>query len=171
MILVKVADGSSVEGVYHRLRETFPDNKLTMTRDLPALFARGTPAMEVFLDAVVALSITFSTILMLLTMYSTIKERTRQIGILKSMGASRHWIAIEFEKEALALSTIGVIGGFMLSLIGKYIIQGIAPTQVQLEPKWFVYSTVLGIVSGAIGALYPALRAAAQDPVLALAYE
>jgi len=171
MILVNIAEGSGIQEVYSRLGEMFPENKLTLTRDLPALFARGTPAMEVFLDAVVALSITFSTILMLLTMYSTVKERTRQIGILKSMGASSHWIATEIEKEALALSLIGVVGGFMLSLLGKYIIQGVAPTIVQLEPKWFAYSTLLGLVSGAIGALYPALRAAAQDPVIALAYE
>jgi putative ABC transport system permease protein len=171
MILVKAAGESSVEQVYHRLAERFPENKLTLTRDLPFLFARGTPAMQVFLDAVVALSITFSTILMLLTMYSTVKERTRQIGILKSMGASAHWIATEIEKEAMALSMVGVVGGFALSLVGKYVIQGIAPTPVQLEPRWFLYSTILGLLSGAIGALYPAARAAALDPVIALAYE
>jgi putative ABC transport system permease protein len=171
MILVKTADGSRVEDVYRRLGERFPENKLTLTRDLPALFARGTPAMQVFLDAVVALSITFSTILMLLTMYSTVKERTRQIGILKSMGASSGWIAAEVEKEALVLAAAGVIAGFLLSLAGKYIIQGLLPTMVQLEPRWFGYSVVLGLLSGAIGALYPALRAAAQDPVNALAYE
>jgi putative ABC transport system permease protein len=171
MILVKTADGSSVEDVYGRLGESFPENKLTLTRDLPALFARGTPAMQVFLDAVVALSITFSTILMLLTMYSTVKERTRQIGILKSMGASSRWIAAEVEKEALVLAAAGVIAGFLLSLAGKYIIQSLVPTMVQLEPRWFGYSVILGLLSGAIGALYPALRAAAQDPVIALAYE
>ena len=171
MIMVKTADGSNVSDVYGRLAERFPENKLTLTRDLPALFARGTPAMQVFLDAVVALSIIFSTILMMLTMYSTVKERTRQIGILKSMGASRGWIAAEVEKEALALAAAGVIAGFVLSLAGKYIIQGLLPTMVQLEPRWFGYSLVLGLLSGAIGALYPALRAAAQDPVTALAYE
>jgi len=171
MILVSVADGSSAEEVFRRLAEKFPENKLTLTRDLPALFARGTPAMHVFLDAVVALSITFSAILVLLTMYSTVKERTRQIGILKSMGASRRWIAAEVEKEALALSALGVIAGFILSLLGKYLIQGLLPTAVQLEPKWFAYSLALGLLSGAMGALYPAMRAAAQDPVIALAYE
>ena len=171
MIMVNAADGSRVEDVYGRLAARFPENKLTLTRDLPALFARGTPAMQVFLDAVVALSISFSTILMLLTMYSTVKERTRQIGILKSMGASSGWIAAEIEKEALVLAAAGVIAGFALSLAGKFIIQGLLPTTVQLEPRWFGYSVVLGLLSGAIGALYPALRAAAQDPVIALAYE
>src|SRR5262249_31155776 len=170
-VLVSAAAGSSVEEVYRRLAEKVPENKLTLTRDLPALFARGTPAMHVFLDAVVALSITFSAILVLLTMYSTVKERTRQIGILKSMGASRRWIAAEVEKEARALSALGVIAGFILSLLGKYIIQGLLPTAVQLEPKWFAYSLALGLLSGAVGALYPAMRAAAQDPVIALAYE
>jgi len=104
-------------------------------------------------------------------MYSTVKERTRQIGILKSMGASSGWIAVEIEKEALVLAAAGVIAGFALSLAGKFIIQGLLPTTVQLEPRWFGYSVVLGLLSGAIGALYPALRAAAHDPVIALAYE
>lgn len=171
LILVKTQDSVSVDDVYKRLAESFPDNKLILTRDLPALFARGTPSMQVFLQVVVALSITISAILMLLTMYSTIRERTRQIGILKSMGASGQWIAGEIVKEALALSVLGVAAGFIASVAGKYVIDWLSPTPVQLEPRWFLYALALGLCSGAIGALYPALRAAQQDPVAALAYE
>ena len=171
LLMIKVDDGVGVEQVFRRLQERFPENKMILTKDLPALFATSTPAIDVFLGAVVALSIAFSAMLILLTMYSTVKERTRQIGIMKALGASRAWIAAQIEKEALAISLIGVGGGFVLSVAGKYIIQGVAPTVVELEARWFLYAFGLGVLSGALGAMYPALRAARQDPVTALAYE
>ena len=171
VIMVKINDPQKLAEVYNRLAERFPDNKMMLTRDLPALFAQGTPAMQVFLDTVVALSLMVSSILILLTMYSTVKEMTRQIGILKSMGASGQRIALEVVKQALALTFIGVLAGFLLSTLGKYVIEAFAPTSVILEPKWFLYVLILGLLSGAVGALYPAMRAASQDPVSALAYE
>jgi putative ABC transport system permease protein len=104
-------------------------------------------------------------------MYSPVTEMTRQIGILKSMGASGRWIATEIIRQALTLSIAGVFAGFALSGAGKYIIEAFAPTSVMLEPRWFIYSLILGLLSGAGGALYPAVRAAQQDPASALAYE
>ncbi|HEY6328169.1 MAG TPA: ABC transporter permease [Blastocatellia bacterium] len=171
LIMIKVGPGFEADDVYRSLAAKFPNNKMILTRDLPDLFATPTPAMRVFLGAVVAVSVAFSAMLILLTMYSTVKERTRQIGILKALGASKPWIAVQVEKEALALSLIGTMGGFALAVTGKYIIQGIAPTIVELDARWFMYALLLGILSGAIGALYPAFRAARQDPVVALAYE
>jgi putative ABC transport system permease protein len=171
LIFVKTTAGASVDQVFKQIAARFPENKLLLTRDLPQLFVSGTPAVQVFLGAVVALAIAVSTMLILLTMYSTVKERTREIGILKSLGASKAWIASEIIKEALAISMAGVVFGYGLSLVGKYVIQALAPTLVQLEGRWFVYSLVLGLLSGAVGALYPALQAAYQDPVRALAYE
>jgi|HubBroStandDraft_6_1064221.scaffolds.fasta_scaffold35600_2 putative ABC transport system permease protein len=171
LIMIKVDSSEKVDEVFKRLAAQYPDNKMIRTADLPALFATSTPAMQVFMGAVVALSIAISTMLILLTMYSTVKERTRQIGILKALGASKGWIAAQIEKEALAISLFGVILGFGISVAGKYIIQGVAPTQVQLEIRWFIYALGLGLFSGAVGALYPALRAARSDPVMALAYE
>ena len=160
-----------VRGAHGRLAEHFPENNMILARDLPELFVRGTPAIQVFLQVVGVLSAIISTIVMLLTMYSTVKERTRQIGILKSLGASRRWIATEIEKEALALSLIGIIAGWMLSILGKLLIEAVAPTTVQLEARTFILALALGLFSGLMGAFYPAIRAAQQDPVRALAYE
>jgi putative ABC transport system permease protein len=104
-------------------------------------------------------------------MYTTVTERTRQIGVLKSLGASKRWIAGEIEKEALLLSLLGVVSGFVLSVVGKYIVQRSTGINVDLEGIWLFYALALGMTSGALGALYPALRAANQDPVKALSYE
>ncbi len=142
-----------------------------LTRDLPILISQGTPALNTFLDVVVLLAIIVSSLVILLTMYTTVTERTRQIGVLKSLGASKFWIAGEIEKEALLISSLGVVAGFALSVIGKFIITRLTTMSVTLEPMWLLYALALGMLAGVLGALYPALRAANQDPVEALAYE
>jgi putative ABC transport system permease protein len=90
---------------------------------------------------------------------------------LKSLGASRFWIAGEIEKEALLISAIGVVAGFALSVAGKLLITRLTAMPVELEPAWLLYALGIGMAAGVLGALYPALRAANQDPVTALAYE
>ncbi len=170
-IFVKVSDPSKQDEVAARIKERFPDHGILLTRNLPILVARGTPQMQTFLNVVIALSIIVSSLVILLTMYTTVAERTRQIGVLKSLGASKLWIASEIEKEALLISSLGVLAGFALSVIGKFIITRLTGMNIELEPVWLFYALVLGMLAGLLGALYPALRAANQDPVKALAYE
>ena len=171
MILVKVKDPSQQEEVAANIKSLLPDYGILLTRDLPNLYSRGTPALQTFLQVVLALSIVISSLVILLAMYTTVTERTRQIGILKSLGASSFWIASEVEKEAMMISIIGIIAGFGLSVAGKYFIQKLTSLHVELEAIWLLYAMGISIVSAVLGALYPALRAANQDPVKALAYE
>jgi len=171
MLLVKLDDPSKQEEVALRIKEIFPDNSVTLTRDLPILIGRGIPALQTFLSVVIALSIIVSSLVILLTMYTTVAERTRQIGVLKSLGASKTWIAGQIEKEALLISAMGVLAGSLLAVAGKLAITRLTPISVELEPLWLLYALGLGLLAGALGALYPALRAANQDPVTALAYE
>ncbi|HMG35718.1 MAG TPA: ABC transporter permease [Blastocatellia bacterium] len=169
--LIKLDDPSQAVEIATRIKERFPDNGLLLTRDLPVLYARGTPALQTFLNVVVVVAAIISSLVVLLTMYTTVTERTRQIGILKSLGASRAWIAAEIEKEALLISSMGVLVGFVLAIAGKFVITRLTPMTVELEPRWLFYALGMGIVTGLLGALYPALRAANEDPVTALAYE
>jgi putative ABC transport system permease protein len=171
MLLVKLSDPSRQDEVASTIKDRFPDLGVALTRDLPVLIAQGTPELQTFLKVVVALSITLSSLVILLTMYTTVTERTRQIGVLKSLGASRIWIASEIEKEALMISCLGVLAGFALSVGGRYLITRLTPLSVELEAVWLFYAVAFGILAGVLGALYPALRAANQDPVVALSYE
>jgi putative ABC transport system permease protein len=171
MILIKVEDPARQDELAAHLREHFPNNSITLTRDLPSLFAGGTPALQVFKKVVVGLAVFVSSLVMLLAMYTTVKERTKLIGILKSLGASKFSIAAEVQKEAGVISFLGVSVGFALSLAGKLVIESLTPMKVELETQWFLYSLLLGLTAGAIGALYPALKAANQDPVIALHYD
>nr|AUN37139.1 ABC transporter permease protein [uncultured bacterium] len=172
LVLVKVKDPAQQGEVAKRIKESFPDNSdVRLTKDLPILYAQGTPAMQTFLKVVIALAIIISSLVILLAMYTTVTERTRQIGVLKSLGASKTWIAGEIEKEAFFISLIGVLAGFLLAVVARYFINRFFPVTIELEAIWFFYTLLLGLVSGLLGALYPALRAANQDPVKALSYE
>jgi ABC-type transport system, involved in lipoprotein release, permease component len=170
-ILIKVNDPARQDEIAERIKARFPDHSITMTRDLPLIYSQGTPALQTFLKVVIALSIIISSLVILLTMYTTVAERTRQIGVLKSLGASKTFIAGEIEKEALLISALGVLVGFGLSALGKLLITRLTTMNVELEPMWLLYALVFGMLAGLLGALYPALRAANQDPVKALAYE
>jgi putative ABC transport system permease protein len=170
-ILVKVKDPDQQQEVAGRIKERFPENSVILTRDLPILYSRGTPALKTFLDVVIILSAVISSLIILLAMYTTVTERTRHIGILKSLGASKLWIALEIEKEALLMSLAGVLIGFTTSEASKCVLERFTSLKLEFDLKWFIYATLLGLASGMIGALYPALRAASQDPVRALSYE
>jgi putative ABC transport system permease protein len=117
------------------------------------------------------LSAVISTLVILLAMYTTIIERTREIGVLKSLGASRTFIVGSIVKEALLISGVGVVAGTLLALAGKAGIEAATSLRVDIEPRWVAIAAAIGLVGGALGALYPALRAAYQDPVKALSYE
>ncbi len=169
--LVKVQNLQEQELVAQRIKEKFPDRRVILTRDLPAIYAQATPAINTFLNVVVGLEAVISVLVILLTMYTTIKERTREIGILKSLGASKRFIAGVIEKEAFVISLIGVIVGFVVSFVATVVLRATMELSILYEVKWLLLATVIGLASGLLGALYPALLAANQDVVEALSYE
>jgi putative ABC transport system permease protein len=171
MIFVRVDNPAERAEVAARIKERFPDHGIWLTEQLPILYSRGTPAFQTFLNMVIALAVVISSLVVLLAMYTTVTERTRQIGIMKSLGASRGWIALEIEKEAALISVLGILAGFGLAFVGEYAIQRLTGLNVELELIWFMYALLLGLGSAMLGALYPALRAANQDAVKALVYE
>jgi putative ABC transport system permease protein len=99
-------------------------------------------------------------------------ERTREIGILRSLGASKMFIVTLIMKESILLCVIGVILGTM----GRYLIVDIAKSffpslAFMIDYKWMIIAAISALVSGVVGSLHPALKAASQDPVEAFAYE
>jgi len=173
VIYVKVRDQykDTPEVVAAQIREALPDNQIILVRDIPAMYAEGLPQLNKFIQIVIGLSAVVSTLVILLAMYTTITERTREIGILKSLGASKRFIISAIEKEALLISFVGILVGYVLAIGSSGVINHRTALAIDIKFKWLAYSAVIGMLGGIIGALYPALRAASADPVKALSYE
>src|SRR5262249_8117865 len=101
-IMVKVDDPERQEEIQKRIADKLPGNIVMLRRDLVVGIATSFPAIKGFVRAVLALSVVVSSLVILLAMYTTITERTREIGILKSLGASKGFIVSIIEREALA---------------------------------------------------------------------
>ena len=88
-----------------------------------------------------------------------------------ALGMSKTSIALVFEKEALLISSMGVLAGLAVTFIARYFLVNKLGWKIELEAGYILYACLGGLLSGAFGALYPALRAARQDPIDALSYE
>jgi putative ABC transport system permease protein len=170
-LLIKTENRERSDQVSEAIKQNYPGHAVIATKDLPALFSRGIVAVEIFLNVVIILAVVISTLVILLAMYTTIIERTREIGILKSLGASKVFILLTIEKEAALISILGVALGFVFALLGKVALESSTKLIIDLQPKWLLISALIGVVSGVAGALYPAMRAANIDPIEALSYE
>ena len=170
-ILIKVRNPEQQVEVAKRINEQLPGNKIQMTRDVFVSPEKSIPYLGVFLRVLVILAAVVSALVVMLAMYTTITERTREIGILKAMGASRGYIVSIIEKEALLISLIGLIAGFIVSFIAGYLIHKFYGLPFEFTWRWGLTAAAIGLLGGALGALYPALRASNLDAVQALAYE
>jgi putative ABC transport system permease protein len=170
-ILVSVNKASEQDAVAERIHAAFPEDQIIFTRDLPEMYASSVPALDVFIDVVVGVAAVISMLVILLAMYTTVTERTRQIGVLKSLGMSNAGVAWVIEQEALFVSVLGVLLGVVLTLGARFLVMRLTSLTVDIEPYWLLVSLVIGLLGGTLGALFPALRAARQDPVEALSYE
>src|SRR5262245_22837043 len=97
-LMIKAERPELAEHVMEQLKRYYPGNRVISTEDIPALYAQGWSSVDVFLEAVTGLAAVISALVILLAMYTTIIERTREIGILKSLGASRAFIMMTIEK-------------------------------------------------------------------------
>lgn len=170
-VYVRLKEPGQAAEVARRIDAQLPGNKIQLTRDIITNIEKSIPYLGVFLRTLVGLSALVSGLVVMLAMYTTITERTREIGILKALGASRGYIVGEIEKEAVLISVIGVAAGFALSFAVGYVIQRAYALPFEYSWAWALTAALIGLLGGALGALYPAVRAANLDAVSALAYE
>ncbi len=122
------------------------------------------------LVSVIALAICF--LFILVTMYTMVLERQKEIAILQSLGAGPANILAQTLQEATLICTFGAALGVLLSFLVRHIIQTFQPLMtVELRLSWTLGAVLIALVGGAVSALYPAYLALRHDPVETLNFE
>ncbi|HUZ05664.1 MAG TPA: FtsX-like permease family protein [Acidobacteriaceae bacterium] len=130
------------------------------------------PALTASLNVVIGIAMIVGFLAIFQSMYTAVMERTREIGILKSLGASRSYIVSMVLRETGLLALGGVGAGVALSYVVRTVVMHRFPTvPFPLTTHWILWGMLLAFVGAIVGALYPAYKAAQKDPIDALAYE
>ncbi|HEY1901858.1 MAG TPA: FtsX-like permease family protein [Terracidiphilus sp.] len=130
------------------------------------------PGFNIALDVVRFIAVVVGFLAIFQSMYTAVLERTREIGILKSMGASKLTIVDVVLRETAAMALIGVTLGIAATFGIKILIVHVFPTQhFEITGLWIAKGAAIAFVGALCGALYPAWMAARKDPIDALAYE
>jgi putative ABC transport system permease protein len=129
------------------------------------------PGVSQFIDFVIAISVIIGFLVIFQSMYTAVIERTREIGILKAMGASKFYIVNVILRETVLLAIVGILAGIAFSLAGRAAIDGRTTLRVVVTGGWILKTTAIAVGGAILGALYPAYKAAQKDPIDALAYE
>jgi putative ABC transport system permease protein len=104
-------------------------------------------------------------------MLVSVKERTKEIGIRKAIGAKRKWIMFQFIIEAITLCQLGGLIGITFGIIAGIGLSSLIGTEASLPFNWVIFSIVICTVMGLAFGSYPAWKAASLDPIEALRYE
>jgi putative ABC transport system permease protein len=130
------------------------------------------PGLESFINAMILLAISIGLMVIFLTMYTTVIERTRDIGVLKSLGAN-HWFVIRaLLSESAALCLLGIAAGVVLSYVARAGFLWKFPSlPILITSGWILRAAGIALLGAMLGASYPAWMASRKDAVEALSYD
>ncbi|WP_420238925.1 ABC transporter permease [Telmatobacter bradus] len=130
------------------------------------------PALNTAMHVVIGIAVVIGFLVIFQSMYTAVLERTREIGILKAMGASKLKIVDVIVRETALLSLVGVATGIGFSLLLKVFLSHRFPgLYLDMNLHWILQGAGIAFVGSVLGSFYPALMAARKDPIDALAYE
>jgi putative ABC transport system permease protein len=174
IIYVKVDEGSNIDPVLGQLKALLPGYPIfSMDEATSAVTYNNVPYLSRFTNVMVGISIFIGFAVVCLSMYMAVLQRTREIGILKSLGASRWYVINIILREAVLLALAGTVMGIGMSYGAKWLLQTFVPASLPpaVDPSWWPTAAIIALAGAVLGALYPGLRAARMDPIEALSYE
>jgi len=144
----------------------------TIQEFLSELTPEHLPGFKIALDVVISVATIIGFLVIFQSMYTAVMERTREIGILKSLGAGRFAIVSVVLRETGLLAAVGIVIGLLFAYLLRNMLHAHFPTlSFQLTPEWDIKAVAIALCGSVFGALYPALKAARKDPIDALSYE
>jgi putative ABC transport system permease protein len=172
---LKLDDPANADQVEKEIQE-IPGMEKYSVRSMPEFLSTMTPdnlpGFDLAIKIVIGVAMVVGFLVIFQSMYTAVMERTREIGILKSLGASKWYIVNVVLRETVLLAVVGIIAGIVISMVTRRVIMFERPVlRLFWSNEWVLRATVIAIVGALAGALYPALKAAQRDPIDALAYE
>jgi putative ABC transport system permease protein len=139
---------------------------------LSLMTSTSLPGLDTFVRSMIALAVAIGFLVIFLSMYSTVVERTRDIGVLKSLGASKIYIVQALLGEIGVICGAGIVVGIGVSYLARSFFLSAFPTlSILITADWIVRAALIAAGGGLLGAFYPAWLASRKDVVEALAYE
>src|ERR1700719_2515731 len=173
IFLLKCTRPEHTEDVMDEIRAVLPGYTVRPLKDFLSLMtSTNIPGLETFIHAMIALAISIGLLVIFLTMYTTVIERTRDIGVLKSIGANRGFIVRALLTESAALCAFGIAAGVGLSYVVRAaFLAGFPTLSILITPESVLRAAGIALAGAIFGASYPAWLASRKDPVEALSYD
>jgi len=173
IFLVKCTRPEHTPDVIEEIDQLLPNHPVRPLKDFMSLMTSSNiPGLQTFINAMIALAVAIGLLVIFLTMYTTVLERTRDIGVLKSLGASKLLIVRALLTETALLCFLGIAAGIGLSYLVRAGFLAIFPTlSILITPGWILRAGLIALVGAMVGASYPAWLASRKDAVQALSYD
>ncbi len=174
-ILVKLDNSAMTNQEVDSLNRLLKGNMraVSMEAFLSQFNINNIPQLKIFIRVITGLAVLVGFLVVFLSMYTAVIERTREIGILKALGAKPRTIVDILVREALVLAVLGCVIGIALSFLARASIVALKPASLQIVsvPDWWPWAAMIAIAGALLGAIYPGLKAARQDAIEALSYD
>ena len=148
----------------------------SVEEQLAAMFSEMMSTFSIALAVIAGISLVVALIMILVVLYMSVSERTREIGVLKSIGARKKDIKLIFSTESLLVGMLSGVVGIILSLVLGGILSAVFTAILGFAPirmmwYYFLEALAISIVISVLAGLYPASKAAKLDPVESLRHE
>jgi len=172
-VYVKLDDSTQAPQFVGRFKEMLPKHPVYTMEEFVSLFESQTRGRaDDFIAVIIGIAMVVGFIVVLMSMYTAVLDRTRDIGILKALGARPGYIVDIFLRETLVLTVAGVVLGIGLAFLAQsWLVERFPLVALVIEQQHIIWAVVVSIVGSLLGSLYPSWKAARQDPIDALAYE
>ncbi len=174
VIYLKVDSESNIDPLIIKLKAWLKDYPVFSMKDFIALTSvNNVPALNTFISVIIGIAVLIAFAVVCLSMYMAVLQRTREIGILKAIGASKSFVLQTILAEALLMGIGGTILGIILSFVTRWVLHVFVPSSLPqaIVVGWWPWAGLIALGAALLGALYPGLSAARQDPIKSLAYD
>lgn len=176
LIFIHTDGQKTTDFINHYIKANRPDLTGSVEEQMLSMFQEMMSTFSIALAIISGISLFVALIMILVVLYMSVSERTREIGVLKSIGARRRDIRKIFTTESLLIGLFsGVFGcllaggiGLILKIVLKAVL-GFAP--ISMLWQYFAISIAISVVISILAGLYPSSKASKLDPVEALRYD